>query len=385
MVRNQNVQRGHALSSYQPQIQKKADTLIKQLHDRESKPIDVTQWTQYYTFDVMGKIAFKKDFGQLEDGAEHFAITAMHAQLEQIGVLGVIPWLLHLLVRIPGLAGPFAVFNNYTIEQVEQRKAEWHKDTEKTPTDVVSWLLKAKDDGDPSAPPGDLYLYDEGRLAIVAGSDTTASTLAHVLYYLATHPEVYEKLQKNVDETQDVPDFIHSLPYIDAIINETLRLKPVVPSGQTRVTPPEGLFIDETWIPGNTILVVPQYVVQRDARNFPHPLEFIPERWLEKELDLMQDDRAFFPFAIGKKFSPEGPERQYGLSLLQGHYACAGKQLAYVQMRMAIWSIAREFDISLAPGEDGKSFDEEAKDTFTMAVPPLHLVFSKRKRPVPSQ
>lgn len=97
--------------------------MIKQLHERESKPIDVTQWTQYYTFDVMGKIAFKKDFRQLEDGAEHFAITAMHAQLEQIGLLGVIPWLLHLLVRIPGLAGPYAVFNNYTIEQVEQRKA----------------------------------------------------------------------------------------------------------------------------------------------------------------------------------------------------------------------------------------------------------------------
>jgi hypothetical protein len=97
--------------------------LIRQLHERESKSIDVTQWTQYYTFDVMGEIAFQKDFRQLEDGAEHFAITAMHAQLEQIGLLGVIPWLLHLLVRIPGLAGPFEVFNKYCVEQIEQRKA----------------------------------------------------------------------------------------------------------------------------------------------------------------------------------------------------------------------------------------------------------------------
>lgn len=54
-------------------------------------------------------------------------------------------------------------------------------------------------------------------------------------------------------------------------------------------------------------------------------------------------------------------------------------------MRMAIWSIATNFDISLAPGEDGRSFDEDAKDTFTMAVPPLHLIFSKRKIPVQSQ
>jgi cytochrome P450 len=49
------------------------------------------------------------------------------------------------------------------------RCQDWRQDTEKKPTDVVSWLLKAKDDGDPSAPASDRYLYDEGRLAIVAG------------------------------------------------------------------------------------------------------------------------------------------------------------------------------------------------------------------------
>ena len=114
-----------ALSSYQPNIQKKVDTLIKQLKVRHSKSIDVTQWTQYYTFDVMGEIAFHKDFGQLEDGAEHYAITAMHAQLEQIGLLGAVPWLLHLLVRIPGLRGAYAIFDKYCVEQVEHRKKVW--------------------------------------------------------------------------------------------------------------------------------------------------------------------------------------------------------------------------------------------------------------------
>lgn len=118
-----------ALSSYQPQIQRKVNTLIKQLKDRQGKDVEVTQWTQYYSFDVMGEITFKKDFRQLEEGAEHYAITAMHAQLEQVGVLGAVPWLLHLLVRIPGLAGPYAIFNKYCISQIEQRKAVCMKDT----------------------------------------------------------------------------------------------------------------------------------------------------------------------------------------------------------------------------------------------------------------
>lgn len=117
-----------ALSSYQPQIQKKVNILIRQLKDRQDKDVEITQWTQYYSFDVMGEITFKKDFRQLEEGTEHYAITAMHAQLEQIGLLGSIPWLMHLLVRIPGLAGPHAIFDKYCVKQVEQRKAVRHTD-----------------------------------------------------------------------------------------------------------------------------------------------------------------------------------------------------------------------------------------------------------------
>ena len=109
--------------SYQPQIQKKVDTLIRQLNRRQSKDIEITQWAQFFTFDVMGVIAFNKDFGQLEGGAKHFAITAMHVQLQQIGLIGVIPWLLHLLVRIPGLDGTYTIFKKHCIEQIEQRKA----------------------------------------------------------------------------------------------------------------------------------------------------------------------------------------------------------------------------------------------------------------------
>lgn len=112
---------------------------------------------------------------------------------------------------------------------------------------------------------------------------------------------VYKRLQREVDEADGAQDIAQPLPYLEAVVNETLRLKPVVPSGQWRVTPPEGLFIDEVWIPGNTIVVVPQYLLQRDARNFSQPLEFIPERWLEKDQGLVFDDKAFFPFTIGKR------------------------------------------------------------------------------------
>lgn len=71
----------------------------------------------------MGEIAFSRDFKQLDDAAEHFAIRAMHAQMEDIGLLGPVPWLMHLLACVPFLEGPYEIFKRYTVEQIERRKA----------------------------------------------------------------------------------------------------------------------------------------------------------------------------------------------------------------------------------------------------------------------
>lgn len=94
---------------------------------------------------------------------------------------------------------------------------------------------------------------------------------------------------------------MRNIPYVDAIINETLRLKPAVPSGQPRVTPPDGLRIDDVWIPGDVHVIVPQYILQRDNRNFVDGDKFMPERWLaENKGEMILHEEAYFPFQIGK-------------------------------------------------------------------------------------
>lgn len=77
-----------------------------------------------------------------------------------------------------------------------------------------------------------------------------------------------------------------------------------MPSGLSRVTPPQGLQIDEVWIPGDTIVVIPQWVIHRDERYFVRALEFLPERWLVEKGRLIKDERAFFPFQIGEHCTP---------------------------------------------------------------------------------
>ncbi|KAL2851910.1 cytochrome P450 [Aspergillus pseudoustus] len=360
---------GFTLAMYEPRIQHKVDVLVSQIRFRIDKPLNISQWTMYLAFDVMGLVGFSKDFRQLEDATEHAAIKELHEQMLFLGILKPAPWILTILGAVQSLVGNYGQFMTYCADRIAEKKKEWNASDTKVPRDVISWLLKAAEEKDQSAPPGDQALNEDGRLMIVTGSDTTGVALAHAFYYLAKDPAVYRKLQSELDRafskaSQPQPlanETLRRLPYLEAVVNETIRLKPAVPSGQPRQTPPGGLQVDEMWIPGDTIVVIPQHVIQRDDRYFPSGAEFIPERWLEQKDKLIVDEEAFFPFQIGR-------------------YGCVGKQLALMEMRSVIARIALEFDISFADTEAADLFDQGAKDTFTYTVGPLPLNFKLREK-----
>ena len=97
----------------------------------------------------------------------------------------------------------------------------------------------------------------------------------------------------------DSPDHakLASLPYLKAIIDETLRLSPPAPvTGIFRMTPAEGMTIGKRYIPGHVSVFVPIYVVHHDERYWRRAEEFVPERWLEKREELMDETGVFAPF-----------------------------------------------------------------------------------------
>lgn len=130
--------------------------------------------------------------------------------------------------------------------------------------------------------------------------------MANAFYFLAKNPPVLRKLQGYLDELcpNGGRDWSYAkttkFPYLDHVINETLRLKPPVPSGLPRITPPEGIQIDEVYIPGDTIVAVPTHTIQRDERYYGRSLDFYPERW-EK---ISPEKSAFMPFTRGMYLSP---------------------------------------------------------------------------------
>ena len=97
----------------------------------------------------------------------------------------------------------------------------------------------------------------EQPLLLTLTSDTTSTTLSHLWFHLASDKTLVQRLTELND------DALSKIDLLDATIHETLRLHPAVPSGLQRLTPPEGMTIGKTYVPGNTIVQVPLYTMFR--------------------------------------------------------------------------------------------------------------------------
>jgi cytochrome P450 len=117
-------------------------------------------------------------------------------------------------------------------------------------------------------------IYD-AELAIAAGSETTASTVNAIIFFLAKHPDILRKLQDEIDTA--VPDgeqmshtHLVRKPYLDGCLNEGLRLYPAVASGVPRETGPDGATIAGVYIPPEITVSVPTYTLHRGKPKPTH-------------------------------------------------------------------------------------------------------------------
>jgi cytochrome P450 len=169
---------------------------------------------------------------------------------------------------------------------------------------------------------------------------------------------------------------VKEVSYVDDFIKETLRLKPALLTGGARETPAKGLQIGDTFIPGNTNVVIPIHRIQRDDRWWQQPNDFIPERFGERKKEMGTDLTTYLPFSLGMPATWR--HRRPTADNCTGAYGCPGKNLAEMSLRTSLSMIAQNFDVSFAPGETGEAFDNEMLDTFTVTLPPLQLQFAAR-------
>lgn len=218
-----------------------------------------------------------------------------------------------------------------------------------TRKDIMHHLLQATD---PTTGQGFSreQLNVESSLLIAAGADTTSLTLAATFFYLVHNPRVMEALIEEVrsacssgDMDQISPSQLIGLPYLRAVVDETLRLSPPVPSLLPREVLKGGMNIDGNYIPEGTIVGVSAYAIHRNPEYFPEPDKFHPERWVATDVDsgnsLSSEVRTQHSVSIA---------RQAFVSFSQGTRGCIGRQLAYYELHTALALILHRFEIRLA-------------------------------------
>jgi len=190
---------------------------------------------------------------------------------------------------------------------------------------LLDLLLAPAADGSDAAPLTHDEVADQVLVFLLAGHETTATTLAFALYELARHPQWQEELRREVDEVvgarpvegTDVP----SLVQVDHVVRETLRLYPAAHTVGRRV-PDDGEVLAGHRIPPRANVVVSPWATQRSPELWPDPDRFDPERFA---VPLPGGTRhAWFPFGAGP-------------------HACIGAQLSLLESTMVLATVVQAY------------------------------------------
>ncbi|KAI1283340.1 cytochrome P450 [Xylaria sp. FL0933] len=344
------------MSNHIPKIEIKTTSLVRLLQSTPSNA-DVVTIFELFAFKLMAFIIFSQDID--DESILDTEASKSYEQLRQsqraIGTFGHVPWYYSVASKFT-----FLIPENDTFTQLATRMIDRRRKIKPAVPDLFSYLLPSEKNGGGAGFP----MSWEARLAMVAGSGNVSSALISSMFYLATNPNALKQLQEEVDPLLNSGNFNpkQHYPVLNSIMLETFRLQPLVPNGGERVSPPRGLTIGDTHIPGNCVIKAPSYTLFRDERYFERPDEWIPERW-STQPNLVKDRSAFIPFSIGP-------------------YSCVGRPLGMVEISLVLAHLVHNFDLQLSEGQNPQEFDSLGQDHFGMVFPPgsLRINFIARNK-----
>ena len=303
-------------------VMKFVDLLIQrlktQIEGSMGGEVDLVRWYNFAVFDIIGDLSLGQSFDSLKAGKYHVWISNIFGGIKNLVWMQIVqayPMLEAVVTRFvrlfPSILEGQRVHREYT--QVAMRKRLATK-TEKK--DFVSFFSRGLTDEE---------LDINAALLLFAGSETSATALSVATYYLLTHKAVLDKVCKEVRSafhSEDEISFtsVNQLSYLNAVIEESFRIHPTVPSAQPKLSLPAGTVIDGRFVPGNvsciscsksvnkadrshlqTVVGISQWAANRSKDNFRDPDKFVPERWLGDPLYADDQRSACQTFSIGPR------------------------------------------------------------------------------------
>ncbi|KAI8939232.1 hypothetical protein NX059_005058 [Plenodomus lindquistii] len=332
-----------ALRSQESMIQSYVDLLINRVgeHGRQGKSIDLMRWYNYATFDIISDLAFGVPLYCLRDSNNHTWIDLVYGSVTSNGTLATrmkIP-ILALYDSISTFFGSSGAnlaarndFFNLASSQVGDRI---NIGVVEGRTDFYNFILKNQEKESQALTRGEM---DSNSVTfLIAGSETTATTLSGITYLLCRYPKVCQKLTHEIrsrfSSNEDITmEAVNNLEYMIACLTESLRLYPPVPTGLPRVVPGKGDVISGYYVSGGTSVYMSQHAANHSSRNFRDPDNFVPERWLGDEKYMDDKREVWNPFNFGPR-------------------NCLGKNLALAEMRLILAKMLFNFDLELVNKE----------------------------------
>ncbi|MBT8492739.1 MAG: cytochrome P450 [Deltaproteobacteria bacterium] len=193
-------------------------------------------------------------------------------------------------------------------------------------------MLMAATDADTQEQMTPRQLRDELMTMLLAGHETTANALSWTWLLLGDHPEALRRIRAEVDEVlgQEPPTFAATkeLRYTEAVVREAMRIYPPVWVIERQAIDDDRIGGIE--IPAGTLVSIAPWTLHRDARWFPEPEKFRPERFLDGT-----DERhryAYLPFGGGPP-------------------TCIGNAFAMMEAKLIVAQTVRDFDVDIVPGQ----------------------------------
>ncbi|HZO04378.1 MAG TPA: cytochrome P450 [Burkholderiales bacterium] len=309
--------------------------------------IDLQADLMRYTVDVTAGLAFGSDINTLESDEE-----VIQTHLDK-----VFP---SLFKRMVALFPLWRWFKDRTLQahldalqravgdfiSQARRRMEANPRLREQPTNLIEAMIAARDNPDSGLTDSDVA--GNVLTMLLAGEDTTANTLAWMTYLLYRHPDVLDKARaevasKNLERYQDLA----ALPFVEACINETMRLKPVAPI--LMLQPRRDTVVAGIELPKGTLLMCLMRAGAIDERRFADAAAFDPGRWFSGT-SAASSKRVSMPFGAGPRL-------------------CPGRYLAMLEMKMVTAMLLSAFEIESVRTPDGG----EAREHLAFTMYPVGL------------
>lgn len=296
---------------------------------RVGDEIDIAAELRELTLRIIVKALFDLDLADEGARLSRMFATVIEAQPSRFGVMRL--FAVGKLRFMPGrimqdsARAAAAELDGFVYRLIASRRAEGVDRG-----DVVSMLLAARDeDGQPLS---DVEIRDQAMTLIVAGHETTFTALSWAIDLLSRQPNAYQLLRAEVATALggSVPRAadIARLPYLDAVIQEALRLRP--PAWSINRVALEPITLEGYQLPAGASLIVSPWILHHEPAIWGDVGVFRPERWLDSSTkDLPRG--AYFPFGLGPRM-------------------CIGMPLADMEMRLVLATILQRFTPVVAPG-----------------------------------